>query len=119
MIGRRVAGPTDPQFRTGPLERQLREYLADPSVAAGIAEEDQVAAADVVFGDGGIVLDRQFATEVTMPFVGEAFQVGLSPSLNGGVPGLASAANTQERRGEGVIDRPLQSRPFPFEIDRI
>ena len=59
-----------------------------------------------------VVLDRQFAAEVAVPFVGEAPQAGVGPRLHGRVPGFARAADAEERRREGVVDRPLQAGPL-------
>ena len=98
-----------------PADRQLRQHAADPTVAAGVAEQDEVAAAHVVVGDVRVVLDRQFAAEVAAPLVGEALQAGVGPRLHGGVPGFARAADAQERRGESVVDRPLQTGPLAVQ----
>src|SRR4051812_19629271 len=66
----------------------------------------------VVFRHFGVVLNRQIAMVVATPLVGEASQVRIGPRHNGWVPRFASSAHAEERSREGIVDRPLKSRPF-------
>src|SRR5579871_6081977 len=93
-----------------PADGQVGERLAYPEIAAGVAEEDQVAASAVLRRHRRIVLDGEFAPEVAAPFVGETAQVGVRPGLYPRVPGRAGAAHTEEWGGKGIVNRPLQAR---------
>lgn len=94
VIGSRVPIFAKLKRVAGPLERELGEDFADPAIASRIAEENEIRAAYVVLSHVGVVFDGKVATVVTSPFIGEAFQIGISPRTNRWVPGLACAANT-------------------------
>ena len=92
-----------------PLQRQVWKCARDPFVAAGMAKQDQVARSNVARRYVDVVFDRQLAAKVMMPFVGESAQARVGILLYVGVPRLAGASHTQERRGEGIIDWTLQA----------
>jgi len=81
-----------------------------------VAEKDQVLGTQIFGGDIGVVLQRQVAAVVVLPFVGETPQAGVGPIANGRVPGLARAADAKKRRGKGVVDGALQARSFAGEV---
>ena len=68
-------------------------------------------------GDLRVVLHRQIAAHVAVPFVFKTLQAGLRPGVHIGIPGLAGAAHAEEGCGESVINRPLNARTFAGKRD--
>src|ERR1019366_10552277 len=101
-----------PKRSAGPLNWQLRQSLCNPGVAPGIAEQDEIVFAGVVFRHIVVVLDGQRTTEITMPFVGKAFQACVGPGPDIWVPRLAGAAHAQKRSRKCIVDRPLNAGTF-------
>src|SRR5690348_6041546 len=117
MIGGRIGLAADSDRVGRPFHGELRQDLADPAIAAGVAEQDQVAVANILRRDFGIVLDRQIAAVVPPPFVGYAVQAGLGPSTDLGVQRLAGSADAEEPRRKGVVDRPLHTGTLALQRD--
>ena len=95
-----------------PSERETGEDPGDQAIRPRVAEEDQVAVGDILGRDLGVVLDREITTEEFRPLVREPGQPFLGPGLDGGAPGLAGPADTEEGAGEGVVDRALEAVAF-------
>src|SRR5207244_13059334 len=74
MIGGRILAFAQAQFRATPLDRRPRQNLLDPWVTSGIAEQDEIVAAQVLLRAVLVILDGWLATEITMPLVSEPFQ---------------------------------------------
>ena len=95
-----------------PLDRQIRENLADPDVATGIPEQDEVLALQFVVRHFTIVLDGYITSVVAAPFVGEAIEIGVGPGGDGRIPRFPRAAKTKKRARESIVDWPLKAGVF-------
>src|SRR5262245_27432810 len=115
MIRWRESSPAEPQLFLRPAQRQLWQHLVDPAIAAGVAEQDEMTALHVLFGDVTVILDWQLAPEIAMPLVREALEARLGPRLHSTVPGRARAADAQERGVERIVDGALQTGTLAVE----
>ena len=110
--------PPDTSRRRRPLRSSsswigsFGRTLAIHGLLPGSPNRIRLLVAHVVLGDRRVVLDRQFAAEVVVPFVGEPLQARVGVGLDLRVPRLAGAADAQKRRREGVVDRAWQPRPL-------
>src|SRR5262249_9348946 len=102
-----------------PAERKFRQEISDPGVTSGIAEEDQVRPAHVVFGYVDVLLDGQVAAVMTPPLRGEAVETCVGPGTDGWIPRLSGATDAEKASGEGVVDGALKSWPLAWLVGPI